>query len=467
MAQRTQLALSLSYATTIHKSQGRSIHNLEIHCQGMFAAGQLGVALGRAKTTDTLALCGFQPKCAIGPDKRALRKITNIGSMPVEADSATCCSRVVQTMGESEYSSFGVSDPEVPTDTVPPTEPSELPDGVPGVEHLRKLLGKNSTQDAMVKAMAMHSRYPELYCRLQDQIKSSWTTNIKKLPPDSAHLTSFIGSNHLFCVNELPKLAEHLPVALRPISADLFTELEDNLIFEQQQRQRNDALDAIRHSSAAATSQDSSGQGVLRRLAGRTLVLMKRHFDRSSIATLEKGDNSHYQRDTDITKHLEHLECSVEEAGDDVDTLEETERRQHSGGGLCHITQPFFQFWLTLNSAYTDFNSVERASLTGSKVFRDTFYKLKSDTLLKAEFSHLFLEFKDNRYDLHDCLYDMMLRKYLPVVNNSFRRTLVHSHGVERISALRSGIQGATKRKRAKVCCANANHYCNSMNWWC
>jgi len=53
----SQFPLKLAYAITIHKSQGKTFDNLEIHlANGAFDHGQLYVALSRVKTLDGLIL---------------------------------------------------------------------------------------------------------------------------------------------------------------------------------------------------------------------------------------------------------------------------------------------------------------------------------------------------------------------------------------------------------------------------
>ena len=49
VASRQQLPLVLSYGVTIHKAQGLTMDRVEIDCSNIFKAGQLGVAVGRAR----------------------------------------------------------------------------------------------------------------------------------------------------------------------------------------------------------------------------------------------------------------------------------------------------------------------------------------------------------------------------------------------------------------------------------
>lgn len=62
MISYTQFPLRPAYAISIHKSQGMTLDCLEVECEGMFAEGQMYVALSRAKSLDGLFLKNFSPR---------------------------------------------------------------------------------------------------------------------------------------------------------------------------------------------------------------------------------------------------------------------------------------------------------------------------------------------------------------------------------------------------------------------
>lgn len=61
IATKRQFPLNLAYAFTIHKSQGMAIENLVVDCSNATFPGQIGVAIGRAKSIDGLCVKIFKP----------------------------------------------------------------------------------------------------------------------------------------------------------------------------------------------------------------------------------------------------------------------------------------------------------------------------------------------------------------------------------------------------------------------
>ncbi|XP_053388253.1 uncharacterized protein LOC123543993 [Mercenaria mercenaria] len=92
LAKREQVPLLLAYALTVHKAQGMTLDRVEVDCQQMFRPGQLGVAMGRVRSSDGLRVINFTPKvCIPQPDE-----IKGYLTMPyVEpADDFNCCTNI-------------------------------------------------------------------------------------------------------------------------------------------------------------------------------------------------------------------------------------------------------------------------------------------------------------------------------------------------------------------------------------
>lgn len=74
VARRRQIPLLLSWAITVHKSQGMSIENVEVSLNGMFERGQIYTALSRACTLQGLRITGrVETKDIFRPDQRVIK----------------------------------------------------------------------------------------------------------------------------------------------------------------------------------------------------------------------------------------------------------------------------------------------------------------------------------------------------------------------------------------------------------
>ncbi|KAG8714378.1 hypothetical protein FRC09_017698 [Ceratobasidium sp. 395] len=66
---RTQLPLILSWAMSIHKSQGQTLDRVKVDCGRIFEKGQAYVALSRATSLEGLQVLHFDPKKVLAHDK--------------------------------------------------------------------------------------------------------------------------------------------------------------------------------------------------------------------------------------------------------------------------------------------------------------------------------------------------------------------------------------------------------------
>ena len=64
-ASRYEFPVRLGYATTVDKAQGRTIASLVVDCYSLWKAAHIGVAIGRAISTDGLGSAKFKFNCSI------------------------------------------------------------------------------------------------------------------------------------------------------------------------------------------------------------------------------------------------------------------------------------------------------------------------------------------------------------------------------------------------------------------
>ena len=111
VAARIQLPLALAYALTVHKAQGMTLDYVCIHCRNMHQAGQIGVAVGRARSTDGLQVVDFRPQLLSHHPVEVL-DFTDEPGVPFH-DNLSCCQMVIahfltQVSHPADFSAPGV-----------------------------------------------------------------------------------------------------------------------------------------------------------------------------------------------------------------------------------------------------------------------------------------------------------------------------------------------------------------------
>ena len=86
-----QIPLKLSFSMTVHKSQGMTLNFVEIDCSNIFAAGQLAVAIGRARNTAGLAVFNFNEKKHVIQPSSDVTDFMHQNSMPPNSKDNDCC----------------------------------------------------------------------------------------------------------------------------------------------------------------------------------------------------------------------------------------------------------------------------------------------------------------------------------------------------------------------------------------
>ncbi|XP_070184871.1 ATP-dependent DNA helicase pif1-like [Littorina saxatilis] len=89
IAVRHQFQVVPSFALTIHKAQGLTLERVEIDCEEVFQPGQIGVALGRARSIEGLRVVNFDTRKVL-PQPSTVHDYYKVGSAEVN-ENLTCC----------------------------------------------------------------------------------------------------------------------------------------------------------------------------------------------------------------------------------------------------------------------------------------------------------------------------------------------------------------------------------------
>jgi hypothetical protein len=133
--------------------------------------------------------------------------------------------------------------------------------------------------------------------------------------------------------------------------------------------------------------------GVLRYLSGRCVALSKRSY--SSYAKEHAGKKKRVKSVQKILKKLEyisHLRTSLDHASRGAlgYSCQETEKRQNLGGGLCHVTDKTFLFYLTLELERRKLHTLNHVKEHKSKILYHTIEQLKQSEDVQDRFYDMF-----------------------------------------------------------------------------
>ena len=150
-----------------------------------------------------------------------------------------------------------------------------------------------------------------------------------------------------------------------------------------------------------------------------------------------------------IMQCLLHVESSADavKEGKYPATSQETERRRGKYKLLTHITDEMFEFFIELEEARDMYQSISNAFVQGNAIIRNTYHTLLLNTALQEKLKSAIPATHSDQV-LFDSIYQLLLKKYLPVGNNRFRKVVVV---VERTKKLAHRPQiAATEESTAK-----------------
>jgi hypothetical protein len=494
-ATREQLPLRLSFAITIHKAQGMTLDHVEVVCSGVFAPGQLAVAVGRAKSTDGLSLSSFDPSVHVIPQPEDLLAFVDAASMSLKPD-ISCCS--VQKEAEGIVISSDA-------DLVIPDEDDEEEDVLStgdqdvlrDLEELDTHMSASSSSDSsdssselsidgasvrepdmddppvVVSATEVFSGqlFPDAETPRQEEVNTAvseilqmpdiqivvdvilrdihklWKQNVVKV--SSPKLTAFYSACHHYAVAELYEKFPHFNTdRQKACLSKCFVSLREQYVCKLPKESEN------RPSSSSSTLpvMSDAGKGKVRYLAGRAVAMTRKRCMEAIRNTICKP--RHKERFQTANAKLQHLQymCTNIHAvmnGKHAASLMETERRQNVGGGLLHVKDSVYECFLHLEMLRGQVHTIERAKLLKGRVLEDSLTKVKADNTLNQKFSNIFSAMENSQLAIIQVLYDELVDAYMLVANNEFRKRIAAALGKRRklrhrVAVLVPGSQAGT-----------------------
>lgn len=155
-------------------------------------------------------------------------------------------------------------------------------------------------------------------------------------------------------------------------------------------------------------------------------------------------------------KKLKHLNYMKSHAGSTSEklmhTVHETERRQNlGGGGLTHVSDSTYQFFLNLEKIRRSYHTFKRTNIYRSKILFHSRNELLFNDVLKDAFSSVFDQFKSKDIDVVNDLFIKMVDRYIVVANNEFRKRLHAKFERKKTFKHRTNIYISGKKKKDKM----------------
>lgn len=495
-ASRKQIPLKLSFAMTIHKSQGMSLDFVEVVCSGVFAPGQLAVAVGRAKSTEGLAVFNFDPTIHIIPQSEELISFIDSPSCSTNVDKS-CCQQVrkFQEIPASEDVEFtvpdedeedndckSVTDEDVLQDLVElaafadeaksseedlssdstnestddfdsasestddfdcdvnnldlaNADPEKVPFNIDAVSEISKQLYSDAETpeqldvNKSVQEVLKKDGLQNIANTLLILIDELWNQHVEKVKKvKSPILTAFYSNWHSIVTGKLYcKLPMFNTAGQKECLSKLCASLREEYVSWVSKKSEQAAT-----SSAQTSRMSKAGEGKVRYLVGRAIVMVRKRCMNTVRNTICK---QHYRKKYRIAcsklHHLDHMRTSIRAIcrGKYGHTIQETERRQNVGGGLTHIKDSVFECFLHLEILRGKLHTVARAKALKGAVLADSLKCVKEDEDLQQLFSKVFDSMEPSEQNIVDLLFNEVVDSYMVVANNEFRKAVANELG--------------------------------------
>ncbi|CAC5359816.1 PIF1 [Mytilus coruscus] len=275
-ASRMQYPIMLAFAMTVHRAQGQTLQYVDVDCYSFFAAGQMGVAVGRVETKAGLRVRNFNRGAATLKHPSCVYDFYNFNNMKEPLDDLSCCKTNTTTKQSSivlpstsnliDYipeDSDNENDAEIDLDLPTLQNPYEIQDFLLANEN-SSFLSVVSADFYTTPAFLYHtciflSHVNFLYFKVNELTLNPFTkSTIQQWNSTYADLNTFLTSNEhsrscqkLFKVHNLNKQQNKLSTKLMFWLFDKHVEMKaKNIVSSQIELMETREKQPVKHSSA-------------------------------------------------------------------------------------------------------------------------------------------------------------------------------------------------------------------------
>jgi hypothetical protein len=360
LACRVQYPVMLAFALTVHRAQGQTLPFVEVDCFSFFAPGQMGVAIGRATSTDGLCVRNFNLKAAHLKHPQCVYDFYEKEFQPPLDDLSCCRKHTCLDIDEPDDQPPGPEDQpstsqESETTATQAADRPELPqlDCPWSVQEFLKemksapflsCVSSNPNQDKLEE----HTR--KLYHKVHS-VTSKPATTPQQWSAVYAEINTFLVSDeHILLAKELFEV-ETLTKEQNKLSSKLVFWLMDKVI-------KTKADEIVKAQTEKLKEKDvtysAAGKAKVRYLAGACVHKILTRLQESVTRKLGTSTKAvRLQRKMDYKKRamLKHFRISEAETEPEIDeSMTEITYKQGPSKGLNIVGVDVFQFFLILNA---------------------------------------------------------------------------------------------------------------------
>lgn len=469
LASRKQYPLKLAYALTVHRAQGQTIRNVEIDCYSFFAAGQMGVALGRAVHSDGVRVLNYNSKAAHLQHPKSVYDFDLYTGVQFR-DDLVCCKSSVQYNAtdhmdfptergdaDNKSSSKILMLPSLDVDVITNAS-KECPWTIEEYinDHENTSFLSKSVPAEVKEILKKHMQF------LYDQVDRM----MLKSPKCNDDFVSLFQNLNSFLTSDI-HTASCLSLAFfakaQKLSAKMAYWIVKKIIKELSRKITENQSKKLKQDEEAQTEipMSAAGRAKIRYIAGACIHKILSRLRGIVVRSMGKENkNTKIQRRWNYRLHklLKSLRISEEEAinaTENPESLLEVEFRQGPSRGLIHMSDSVFSFFLDLHNCIQRFMTPKAFHLGGENVHLFIRGKLLEDDDIFLTWMDLFSVSDDD----DDDTFSSMLIELFELVSEHFLRISIveglHTFKTEiprkKKQALRSKLAAICDRKGYKV----------------
>ena len=453
---------------------------MEVHTADMYFPALLPVAVSRVTSPDGLRVHGFNKQSVIPPDPDVIKAISNHGCQ--KKTTLQCCLVEDSTVSDTEFvvgyvseeedddqstgdpfahTSAGASSTDLPSTSSDPSSTNTTKVILLLEQQIIKqaVTFKHKTNNDDIKYLSSSYSLVPIHTMLEERLTSIYTAtisgNIESDSPNGPIFNDFVTNAYSFLTDNLPTILNHehqLDQKYHHYIHQMFIDMMNNYTKREAELLGKETV-AKKYSASTEIDPSDAGRGTIRRVGGRTLYLMTKEMTRrlSFIKPTDVlGDKWNLYKA--VKECLFSMKASLHDVLNGLypETIRETTRRSRTGGGLTHITDGTFELFIEIEKERAKLQTISNGLLQGADVVKNTYLSLLMNQHLKDTlYENLPTGLTENTEAIQ-MLWELLLAKYVPVCNNTYRKQLHLALDKSRVVAHRKRIEATSETSTSK-----------------